>query len=100
MHAAPTQIPRHARCAVSQNARQEDMGDGTCGWWGACGRDTNRPMPAAPIPHLPPISVAMTGLDPAAMGSGAASPGGERARAIIGSLAKAGARAVQIDGTM
>ncbi len=56
-------------------------------------------MPAPPLPNLPPISVAMTGLDPGAIGLSGLSAG-ERVRGVLAWLARAGVRGVQVDATM
>jgi sugar phosphate isomerase/epimerase len=54
----------------------------------------------AGIPSLPPIAVAMAGLDLAAAGLTDLAPGGDRVRGVLAWLAKAGARGVRIDATM
>lgn len=53
----------------------------------------------AGMPALPPIAVAMVGLDPAQAGVGGAAPSGERVRAVLAWLSKSGARGVRLDAT-
>jgi sugar phosphate isomerase/epimerase len=54
-------------------------------------------LPAFPAPT--PISVAMAGIDPRAAGVEGIALGGERVRAVLAWIARAGARAVQLDAT-
>lgn len=51
------------------------------------------------FPSMPPISIAMAGLEPAAIGLGGRAPGGERVREVIAWAAKSGVRALQVDAT-
>ena len=51
------------------------------------------------FPQLPPVAVAMAGLDLDAAGLAPIAPGGERVRGLIGWLARAGARGLRIDAT-
>jgi sugar phosphate isomerase/epimerase len=51
------------------------------------------------FPGLPPIAVAMGGLDAVAIGLAGVAPGGERVRGVIAWLAGAGARALRLDAT-
>ncbi len=62
-----------------------------------------QPMSTFPgtFPHgLPPIAVAMAGIDHAAIASLATAPGGGRVKAVIAWLAATGARGARIDATM
>ncbi len=57
--------------------------------------------PSSTFPHgLPPVAVAMAGIDHALIGADRIAPGGERAKAVLAWLAATGARGARLDATM